>query len=388
MKEDAILLFFVLASFYFALRAIEKPKESLFLLSGISAGFAASTKYSGVLAFAFIIWAAGTLWLRARTGSEFKRVVRWGFYSLIAAMVGFLIFTPYALIDSHRLVSHITLEGNHMLRGHTVPITAWDFFWSYHLRQSIIPGLTWPIALVSLVGIGFVLYRPNHGQLMVIGSIFLFYLPAEWVNAKPPPQPERYILPCIPFLSILVGGVVSNLLNRLFAHMNKLSAAVRLCTDATIVTVLSLLLADAALLTTLQTVGLYRDTRHESRAWIIKNIPHGSKLVMDWKYYGPARLSEFYDLTEFKSDAGRDLLTNLSVQRLRDYGADYIILSSFFYDRYLDPTARGHFLRKRFSEVFEKLPLVAEFNHGPNRYGFHNPVIKVLAVKESYVSPN
>jgi len=99
-----------------------------------------------------------------------------------------------------------------MERGHTVPITALSYYWTYHFRFSILPALREGAALISIVALGFLAARARAADLLIIGGCLMFYLPAEWVKAKPQPQPERYILPCIPFLCIAFAAMSASIL--------------------------------------------------------------------------------------------------------------------------------------------------------------------------------
>ena len=150
-----------------------------------------------------------------------------------------------------------------MQTGHTVTITAWSQLWVYHFWRSIWPGVSGAVAVVACVAFGFLLRRGRLEDLVVVGMALLFYLPAEYVKAKPAPQPERYILPCLPFLALGVAELARAMSS--YRH-RALRALVPICV---VFVLLSPLVRSVQLA---QEVA--NDTRDQLAAWMIDNLPH------------------------------------------------------------------------------------------------------------------
>ena len=98
-RVDVPTLFFVLVSFWFSILILEKGRLKHYLLAGLFVGFSASTKYNGVLIVipiitAYILSLPKTAPFGAVLGSIWKLLL-----AGLAAVGGFLVGTPYALLD-------------------------------------------------------------------------------------------------------------------------------------------------------------------------------------------------------------------------------------------------------------------------------------------------
>jgi hypothetical protein len=222
------------------------------------------------------------------------------------------------------------------------------------------------VALLAIAGLGLLLRRGRIEDLFVVGMVLLFYLPAEYVKAKPAPQPERYIVPCLPFLAIALAELVRRVGTRIPAR----AAAPAIC---------ALLLV----MPLTRTVQLARevkvDTREKLADWMAKNLPPGSKVLMDWKPYCPQLDDHNFDV-EYIPRAR--IIPELDVRQLKASGADYLVLSSLFYDRYFSQPESNPILRQRIREVFERVPVVLQMAPKAGTYGFHNPVLTLFSLKQ------
>jgi hypothetical protein len=70
----------------------------------------------------------------------------------------------------------------------------------------------------------------------------------------------------------------------------------------------------------------------------------------------------------------------LDIQSLRTSGAQYLVLSSLFYNRYFSQPESEPVLRQRFREVFQRVPVVAQFEAPSGTYGFHNPTLTLFSL--------
>ena len=109
--------------------------------------------------------------------------------------LAFVACTPYSVLDNTKFLKDFASEKKHMARGHTISIDPWSQLWMYHFWRSILPGVQALPALLAVLGLGILAWRRRVEDLLVLILVLVFYLPAEWVKAKPAPQPERYILP-------------------------------------------------------------------------------------------------------------------------------------------------------------------------------------------------
>lgn len=362
MKEDALLLFFVLLALVITLKAVYEERPRLLILAGFVSGVSASSKYSGMLTI-LIVGAAP--WLKSRT---LLPDWRYFFHACIAgavAPIGFILCTPYSVITPDKFLKDFNSERHHMERGHTIPFDAWSQYWTYHYWRSIVPGVGIVAAVLSVVAAGALICLWEIEGLFVIGLLAMFYLPAEWVKAKPAPQPERYILPCLPFIALACAVLLERL------------------KKTSIKPLVPLLFVAAFLVPAIRTAELAsevpNDTRDQMSQWMIDNLPHGSTVLLDWKPYCPRFWHDEFKVVWVPRAT---ILNNLSIENLKSSNGDYLVLSSLFYDRYFSQPNLDPALRERFREVFGRVPIIKEFVPKYGTYGFNNPSLTLFSLKK------
>ena len=121
------------------------------------------------------------------------------------------------------------------------------------------------------------------------------------------------------------------------------------------------------------------DTRDQLALWMRDNLPAGTKVLMDWKPYCP-RLDGDHFAVEHIPRAR--IISELDPKLLRDSGADYMVLSSLFYARYFNQPESNPVLRQRIKDVFDSVPVVAQYAAPAGTYGFHNPVLTLFSLKK------
>ncbi len=365
MKEDALLVFNLLLSMLFVVRAVQDRKVSNLFLASFFAGMCAASKYTGMLAVVPILYAP---WLSSRSWKPDPFWVRWVVLSIPLVPLAFILCTPYSILNSAKFIEDFSSEQNHMETGHTSAIDAWSQYWMFHVINSLIPGMTSAVVVFSLVACGVLLWRRRVEDLLILGMILVFYLPAEWVKAKPAPQPDRYILPCLPFLAAAASGLVSILSARKWRILASLSILM------------------LTILPAVRSIHLASEIRHDTRErmadWMRANIAPGSKILINGWGYSP-QFSE----SEFSvSPLSRTKPLEFTVARLKEGGQEYVLLSSFVYDRYFEEEDAMRFMRERFKEIFSKLPLVHEEEAKYGAYGFHNPTLRLYSLKDEDIN--
>ena len=363
LKEDSLLTFIVLLCALTTLVAVQSNRKWLLLLAGLLAGCTAGAKYSGIL---MVVVPASAPWIASRSIKPDKKWLVWALAACLIAPLGFLITTPYAVLNSTKFIKDFSSESRHMQTGHTVSITAWSQLWLYHFWRSIWPGISGVAAILSCIAMGFLLRRGRLEDLVVIGMTMLFYLPAEFVKAKPAPQPERYILPCLPFIAIAIAELMRQL-----ACQKSLGRRI-LITSCAVLAVAAPLWRSVVLAR-----DINYDTRDEMAQWMKANLPQGSKVLMDWKPYCPNFHGEYFTVEHIPRAR---IILELDVPALRSSGAQYLVLSSLFYNRYFSQPEAQPTLRQRFREVFQRVPIVKQFEAPAGTYGFHNPTLTLFSL--------
>lgn len=355
LKEDSLLSFWILAACLSSLWGAKNNKPGFLILSGLLAGLAASSKYSGVLTIIPVLFFP----------IAYKRFSRnWVVSALIAGLlvpVGFVLATPYSILNFDKFLEDFNAERKHMVIGHHATIiSSWDHFWSYHLARSILPALGIIPVLIGMMFSGLVVKNKNFPLLAILGAAILFYAPAEYVNAKPPPQPERYIFPAIPFIAILASyglSIINNLLLR------------RVLITCSILGILipSLLLARE----------VPNDTRNIMRDWMLQNIPAESKIMIDAIPYTPAFPENQFEIMRLANPEER---RGMTIDSLKEQGVQYVLVTSLSYERYFHTRTSDQIIRRRFEELFSKGEIIFEVVPKYKTYGFHNPTLRLIKI--------
>lgn len=361
MKEDVLLTFNLLLCIAILLKAVQEDRKGLLFLSAFFAGVTASSKYSGLLAVGIVGLAP---WLRSRSVIPDREYICWTALALVLAPVGFLVCTPYAVLNTQIFLRDFGSERNHMLRGHTIPVDPWSQYWMYHFWRSIIPGMSLAATILGVLGMGFLLWRRRAEDLFVVTLILLFYLPAEWVKAKPEPQPERYIFPCLPFLAIAAAELV---------RAYSASRARVLAGVAFVVALIMPLSRTIAL-----AADVPDDTRTRAARWMVENLPRGARVYLDWKPYAPRFWHNEFSVMYIPRTR---ILERLAYDDLKRSGYDYLVLSGLFYERYFTQPDADPALGERIRQVFLKVPILKEFAAKSGTYGFNNPRVTIFSLK-------
>jgi hypothetical protein len=343
------------------LRAAQSRSSPFLLAGGIFAGLACSTKYSGLVA---VVILAATPWLDAKhLLAPDRKLFKWTLLAALLAVSSFFLASPYILLDQAKFQSDFAYERKHMVRGHTEAIDAWSQFWMYHVAFSLQKALTALPLAAGIIGLGLLLARRQAAAWFVLGLCALFYLPAEWVKSKPAPQPERYIVPCLPFLAIAAAALLEELSRR-----SRLFLALA-----------PLILVMPALRSYQLAQDLNYDTRQAARDWMLQNAPLGSRVLLDWEPYNALLPSQHFESEYFRREK---ISTFMHPKTLQETNFDFLLLSTLFYDRYFSQPGADAAIRRRLEAVFKRVPIVHEVIAPAGTFGFHNPTITIFDLRD------
>ena len=255
---------------FFGIRYTETGSLKHILISGLAAGAAVSVKYNAVYLCAIIPCA---VWAHTRLHGTETRLA-WGhiFLPALASLVGFFVFTPFAVLDwraflstfvdifkSRSEISHIGLDA-----GWELQRTAPWIWWSQALN-SISPGFLWLLGFALIL----VLMRWQIQYLVLIGTIIIMLPFLSWFGRAE----FRHVIPILPIfgctLSIAARTADS------FAGRYK-----------PLIFFVACVICLPGLQNTLIRLNDQRlpDTRIEARHWIEANVPDGSKILLDVMY--------------------------------------------------------------------------------------------------------
>ena len=261
---DVLATFFVVWSLILLLRAMDGRSIGWFAAAGFVGGLAASTKYSAGAVVASMA-AAQVILVPPGTGA-WRDARRWlpSFAFAVACAGGFLLGTPYAVLDRHRFLTGLSDVFNHLLEGHNGLRDGVG--WTAHLTRSLPAAMSWPTFLAGLAGIALMALRKRRAAA-VLGAFCL----ALYVSLGPGHTLFfRYILPLVPFLCV--------------------SAAIAV--RWTRIPLLTWAVAAPALVTSVWSDALLArpDTRPLAAQWLVEHVKPGESLYQAGSRFADAPL--------------------------------------------------------------------------------------------------
>jgi 4-amino-4-deoxy-L-arabinose transferase-like glycosyltransferase len=212
---DALMTFLAMSSLALLLRAVERAVETrsgalrLFILAGLIGGLAASTKYSAAALVGGMAAAQGIVLVNS--GHIRPRVVLPSLVFLAAFAAGFLIGTPYSVLDAATFDRHLRSTAAHLSGGHGIDLGRG---WWYHLRRSLPYGTGLLTFAAAVAGVVPLLRHYRQQSIVIAGFAGLLY------GAVGSGQTVffRYMLPLVPLACLSAAIAVTHAAGWLDAH--------------------------------------------------------------------------------------------------------------------------------------------------------------------------
>lgn len=195
---DVPATFFVMLTFLLSLRAHERSTVLAFALAGATAGLAGATKYNGILAVLMPLLACVmTPAVRPSRAVAMLWVIG-------GMLIAFFIAAPYTLIDLPTFLNQFARLSSE----YRAPALIGDAVWLTYLKH-LRNALRWPGSLLVLGGIAVGVWRMCTGPERLKWMLaIVFPLVYFWFVANQNIAFGRYLLPLIPFLSLLAAAAV------------------------------------------------------------------------------------------------------------------------------------------------------------------------------------
>ena len=241
---DILATFFVVSSMLMLLRAVEVRTPASFAVAGFVGGLATSTKYSAGAILASLAVAQAYL---AATSPRTWRTWLPSLAFVAACGIGFLVGTPYALLDPQTFLDGFAYDFQHLAEGHNGAHVG--FGWWYHLIRTLPAALGWPLFLAAIVGFGVIGAR-RRVPAAIVGAFCLALYGSLGAGQT---VFFRYVLPLLPFLCVSAAFAVR----------------------ATRVPWVAVIIAAPALVTSAwsDTLLARPDTRALASQWLLEHVP-------------------------------------------------------------------------------------------------------------------
>jgi hypothetical protein len=360
LKEDIFMAPFFVGGLWTYLRHRENPTAAGPWILGVFLGLAASGKLVGAL-LPVVLFAA----ILADAPGRRLRLARDLALACAAGAAVFLLVNVPALLEPLRAAVELGAEIEHGLTGHVLRIGPGETYFTFHFLNSLVPGLTGPVAILLLAGMLSGLLpgaKFRHEEIVILLGFLVFYLAHEISPTKPPPDSMRYMVPVAPLAVILA-------LRGLRAIAGKLGSAGR--------PAFRLALAIVVLVAAIESVRLTQHLDDDTRL----RIPAFTVRHMAERHTYPARLRDWPDNRLPVGFVGAQ-----SWESILDRDVRYLVLSSFAYRRFSsarnlkrqDPGIRE--IAARYEQLLACPATSIEPEY--RSFAFSNPTIRIIDVRQ------
>ncbi len=196
----------VMLAVWCSLKLWKTGNTKWYILSGLSAGLAASFKYNGAIACLTIAVAHWTLAAKARKPLAIRLIDKRLITAAACAVAVFFLTSPYIILDWRTFLRDFLFEARHLAGEGEVRGARG---WIHHAGLGIRYGCGWGLSLSAVVGACFLLRRRAYALCAICLVFPLVYYAAMGRGYT---VFARYILPVVPFLCLLSGEAVHGLL--------------------------------------------------------------------------------------------------------------------------------------------------------------------------------
>lgn len=369
---DTPLTFLSVLTMFLLHRILTRGEKRTYLWAGLVIGIALGTKYSGGalfiplgLAHFYQVWSQD----KKKVRNLFDKRIGIAF---LMAFVGFFLSCPFSLIDFQTFFRDLVWQFNRVHSGSFG--TDVENGWIYYLVQGLPNALGIGLTVVSIIGVLYALLRHRREDIL-IASFVLFYIGyiGSWKVGV-----DKYLLPLLPFLTLLAASWICEVLYGISRSSFLMKSWLILLAVLCILEPLARSVYNDFLLT-------QKDTRTTAKEWIEENIPPGAKIALDAGNFDVAKMSpplndteeglkekllerekeipqtwasskgqinqyfqmkmkyakgKVYHLIHIVPSLNGEIDREISLDEFRKRKVDYIVVSSYAYRVYQDPTFR------------------------------------------------
>jgi 4-amino-4-deoxy-L-arabinose transferase-like glycosyltransferase len=339
ITENTFLVFFILIVTWAAIKIFRFARLQDYILAGLATGFAVSSKYPGII-IAIVPFLAHIINPTAKYFKDYKLYI--GFLVII---IGFLITTPYAVLDYPKFLEDTLYEVNHYSTGHP-GMEGNSLLWyiEYMWKTS---GIIYLIAIAEIFrGIA----NRSRVTILLTSFVAIYFLFISSFTVRN----DRTFLPLTPFLFLLAASFIVDTYRRVSEINNRALYLIGVSAMAGVIIIsliapISNTIAGAIQLTRI-------DSRETSRVWIAKNIPPGAKIAIE--SYSP-----YVDPSKYTVESFGRMFDNEPDWYVEN-GFDYLVFSQGIYGRFYLDSERYASEVEKYDNLFNRFILIKKFMDG------------------------
>ncbi len=318
VRTDSSALFFGAMSVWLILKTKENPSIRNQLLTGISIGLSIASRYFLVVIVPLLLLTdIYILHSKHLYTNSLRKYLLTGFIiGITAIFAAFFTTTPYILLDFPTSLTTIRHEARTSHLGADNLSQLGNFFW--YLTIAIPNSISWPLTILAYLGF-FQLIISRRFDKVIFASFTIMFLTAISLLSL---HWEYWLVPVIPFIFIAAFAGFSYVSKFLFTRYK--IKAVSIASGIFLVLSISPYIYQS----TIYNLGKAgTTTRIQAREWITKNLPPKSKIIQE-------QYSASLENTTFSYDEYFSLAEKFSSEKIKNLNTEYIITSSYIYERY------------------------------------------------------
>jgi 4-amino-4-deoxy-L-arabinose transferase-like glycosyltransferase len=339
VNPDIYALLFSLVSFFFAIRSLDDSRIRNYVFAGFLAGLAAASKYNaGIIALAIVIAHIIQFGWRGFLRREL-------YIAAIAALIGFIISTPFVLLDWANFINGVQWQvSSYSAEGHAGQegdALRWyvDYLWN---------GETWVVIGAISSAVRALLTRSKKQWVLVIYSVGYFVFVSVFYTRN-----ARTIMPILPYLYVLAAISLVDASEWLIQAKRWRREIVGACAAMMVLLAIVSPIQGAIAMNNRLTQP---DAREPARLWIEQNVPPQSRIVVE--AYAP-----FIDSQRFVVH-GEYSLIDKPLEWYAQNGFEYVVASYGSYGRFYEDAARYPKEKNQYDTLFSSMQLIKQFPGG------------------------
>ncbi len=353
---DVPATFLVMLTFLLSLRAHERSTAWAFALAGAAAGLAGATKYNGVLAVLMPLLACVMT-----PGARPSRPVA------ILAIVGgmlttFLLAAPYTFIDLPTFLNQFARLASEYRAPPNTPEPIWQIYLK-HLRNAFL----WPGSAIVLAGVALGIWgicagpgRLKWALATLFPLVYFRFISTQTIYYG------RYLLPLVPFLSLLAAAAVVPIAG----WLRQINLPRQARNAATVVLTLVAIAPPAYISIRYDADAARVWTQQLAYEWIRRELPPGTTIRLEGSV--AIKLPSSYHLSYVKQ------LRQDGIELYAGTGIEYLVASSQCYGPYLEHPDQYPSEYADYQQVFGQTDEVARFSPTGEHPG---PEFRILRVR-------
>lgn len=364
---DVPATFLVMLTLLLSLRAHERSTAWSFAVAGAAAGLAGATKYNGVLAVVMPLIAC---LMTPATRPSRPAAILWIFTAMLAA---FFVAAPYTFLDLPTFLNQFARLSSEFRATPVTPEPIWQIYLK-HLRNAFTPqyfqaaGFLWPGTLIVIAGLALGAWRSFTGPdrlrwalVTVFPLVYFRFISNQNIFYG------RYLLPLIPFLSILAAAAVVWCIE--WMRHQELRRPVR--NLVTIALTLTAVIPPAYSAIAYDADAAKEWTTEQAYRWIRREVPAGSHIRLEGSL--AIKLPASYKTSYVKQ------LRLDGVEFYGDTDIDYLVASSQCFGPYFENPGQFPSEYADYQQIFRQTEEVARFKASDEHPG---PELIILKVKQ------